>query len=160
MDNALREMIRTFGLVERVMQPYFARFGISGSQWGVLRNLHRAEQEGAPSLRLSELSKRLLIRPPSVTGLIDRLERAELVTRSAAPADLRGRCIELTSSGRLLVRRILEKHDDQMSLVLEGLDAADQEELRRLLSLWSRHLQGLLKKGDTPDRSRKLVGGT
>ena len=31
-ENALREMIRVFGLVEKVMQPYFARFGISGAQ--------------------------------------------------------------------------------------------------------------------------------
>ena len=30
-DNAFRELIRTFGAAERVMQPYFARFGISGA---------------------------------------------------------------------------------------------------------------------------------
>ena len=160
MDSALREMIRTFGLIERVMQPYFARFGISGSQWGVLRNLHRAEQEGQHSLRLSELSKRLLIRPPSVTGLIKRLERADLVTRSASPTDLRGRCIQLTSSGRHLVRRILEEHDDQVHLVLEGLDAHDQAKLSRLLSAWSRHLQRLLRKAEPSGHSRKVVRGT
>src|SRR5205807_10008939 len=93
MDNALREIIRTFGLVERVMQPYFAQFGISGSQWGVLRNLHRAEAEGRSGLRLSELSERLLIRPPSVTGLIDRLQRARLVVRDGSPTDLRDKQI-------------------------------------------------------------------
>ena len=70
-ENAFRELIRTFGLVERVMQPYFASFGITGSQWGALINLHRAEQDGSPRLRLSALGERLLIRPPSVTGLID-----------------------------------------------------------------------------------------
>ena len=61
-DNAFRELIRTYGLVERVMHPYFARFGITGSQWGVLRNLHRAQEEGLPRLRLTELGERLLIR--------------------------------------------------------------------------------------------------
>ena len=30
--RAFRELIRTYGLVERVMQPYFGRYGISGSQ--------------------------------------------------------------------------------------------------------------------------------
>src|SRR5438128_2093474 len=49
-ERALREFIQTFGLLERVMQPYFAQFGISGSHWGVLRNLHRAEQEGLAGL--------------------------------------------------------------------------------------------------------------
>src|SRR5215210_4953162 len=30
-ENALRGLVRTFGLLERVMQPYFARFGITGA---------------------------------------------------------------------------------------------------------------------------------
>src|SRR6266404_5330251 len=90
-DNAIRELVRTFGLVEKVMQPYFARFGISGSQWGVLRHLYRAEQEGWPGLRLTDLGDRLLIRPPSVTGVVDRLERAELVIRGGLPTDLRAK---------------------------------------------------------------------
>ncbi len=41
-ERAFRQLIRNYGLVERIMQPYFARFGVSGAQWGVLRNLHRA----------------------------------------------------------------------------------------------------------------------
>ena len=44
-------MVRTRGLLDRVMQPYFVRFGITASQWGVLRALHRAEAEGLPGLR-------------------------------------------------------------------------------------------------------------
>src|SRR5713101_9551992 len=90
-DNPLREFIRVEGLVERVMQHYFARFGISGSQWGLLRTLHRAEQEGHTRLRLTDLSDRLLIRPPSVTGAVDRLERAGLVARDSASLDHRSK---------------------------------------------------------------------
>src|SRR5438045_9539495 len=85
-EGAFRELIRTYGLVERVMQPYFAGFGISGSQWGVLRNLHRAEQAGQTGLRVTALSERLLIRPPSVTGVVDRLQRAGLVARAEYPS--------------------------------------------------------------------------
>jgi DNA-binding MarR family transcriptional regulator len=145
--NAFRELIRTFGLIERVMQPYFARFGISGSQWGVLRNLHRAEQEGLPGLRLSELSDRLLIRPPSVTGLVDRLERAGLAQRDATPADLRAKLLILTRKGRLLVEKVLKFHEKQMQYVLTGLTHPDQHELLRLLTLWRKHLEDLLGNG-------------
>src|SRR5947209_11146641 len=124
-ENAFRELIRTFGLAERVMQPYFARFGISGSQWGLLRNLHRAEQEGEAGLRLTELSNRLLVRPPSVTGVVDRLERAGLVVRQDSTADLRAKQVGLTKAGRQLVERILEVHEDQMNTVLAGLSEAE-----------------------------------
>jgi DNA-binding MarR family transcriptional regulator len=144
-DNAFRELIRTFGLAQRVMQPYFARFGISGSQWGVLRNLHLSEQEGQPGLRLTELSKRLLIRPPSVTGIIDRLERAGLVVRQESAVDLRSKQIGLTDAGRDLVLRILEVHEGQMQMVLAGLSGPEQAELHRLLVLWQRHLKRVLE---------------
>jgi DNA-binding MarR family transcriptional regulator len=144
-DNAFRELIRTFGLAQRVMQPYFARFGISGSQWGVLRNLQMNEQEGQPGMRLTELGKRLLIRPPSVTGIIDRLERAGLVVRQESAVDLRSKQIGLTDAGRELVQRILEVHESQMQLVLAGLSQAEQNELSRLLVLWQRHLKRVLE---------------
>ena len=62
-EMAFRSLIRTLGLLKRVMEPHFARFGISGSQWGVLRTLHRAqEEEGLVDLRLIDLGDRLLIR--------------------------------------------------------------------------------------------------
>ena len=143
-DNALRALIRTFGLVERVMQPYFARFGITGSQWGVLRNLHRAESEGLDGLRLTDLGKRLLIRPPSVTGVVDRLERAGLLHRNGSPTDLRAKQVRLTDEGRALVERVLAEHGRQIDFVLGGLTKAEQAELHRLLNRLGGHLEGLL----------------
>src|SRR5262245_43285253 len=95
-ESAFRELIRALGLLERVQQSYFAQFGLSGSQWGVLRNLERAEQEGLGGLRLTDLSERLLLRPPSVTGVVDRLERALLVVREGTPTDLRAKQVALT----------------------------------------------------------------
>src|SRR5437588_8101078 len=106
-EEAFRGLIRSIGLIERAMQPYFARFGISGSQWGVLRTLHRAAASGQPALRLTDLSDRLLIRPPSVTGVVDRLERMGLVQRDASPTDLRAKQVSLTERGRNLVHRVL-----------------------------------------------------
>src|SRR5437764_6423730 len=94
-EETFRELIRTLGLLERAMQPYFARYGISGSQWGVLRSLHRAEADGLAGLRQTDLSERLLIRPPSVTGALDRLQRAGLVTRGGSATDLRAKQVSL-----------------------------------------------------------------
>jgi DNA-binding MarR family transcriptional regulator len=135
-------------LLERVQQSYFARFGLSGSQWGVLRNLHRAEQEGLPGLRLTDLSERLLVRPPSVTGVVDRLERAGLVERTGSPTDLRAKQVALTAKGRQLVERVLRVHAAQMDAVLAGLNLPEQTELHRLLKVLGQHLEGMLARGN------------
>jgi DNA-binding MarR family transcriptional regulator len=146
-ENALREFVRIVGLLERVMQPYFARFGISGSQWGLLRTLYRAGQDGQPALRLTDLSERLLIRPPSVTGVVDRLERAGLVVRDSSAADHRAKHVGLTPKGRQLIERILAVHETQVGTVLGGLSHAEQAEFQRLLHQFGQHLERLLTSG-------------
>lgn len=149
-EVTFRELLHTLGMVERVMQPYFAQFGISGSQWGVLRNLYRAEQDGLGGLRLTDLSERLLIRPPSVTGVVDRLERGRLVVRDGSPTDLRSKQVALTRQGRQLVERILAIHGKKIDSVLAGLSAAEQAELRRLLVRLGQHLKHLHAEAMNP----------
>jgi DNA-binding MarR family transcriptional regulator len=146
-EGAFRQLLRTIGLLERVMQPHFARFGITGSQWGVLRSLHRAEAEGHAALRLTDLSERLLIRPPSVTGVVDRLERAGLVSRGDSPIDLRAKQVALTPRGRQLVERLVTVHADRIEAVMGALTAAEQAELLRLLGRLEGHLESLLAGG-------------
>jgi DNA-binding MarR family transcriptional regulator len=146
-EGTFRELLRVLGLLERVMQRYFAQFGISGSQWGVLRNLYREEQQGFPGLRLTDLSERLLIRPPSVTGVVDRLQRAGLVVRDESPLDMRAKQVALTAKGRELVKRVLAVHGRQIEKVLGVLNPSEQTELHRLLSRLEQHLEGVLAQG-------------
>jgi DNA-binding MarR family transcriptional regulator len=146
-EGNFRQLLRTFGLLERVMQSHFHRFGISAAQWGVLRNLHRAEEEGLPGLRLTDLSDRLLVRPPSVTGAVDRLERAGLVERRGSPTDLRAKQVGLTPKGRQLVEHVLVFHGAQIDAVLGGLTPAEQAEFHRLLGRLGQHLERLLEQG-------------
>lgn len=142
-ERAFRQLIRTFGLIERVMHPYFAQFGISGAQWGVLRNLHRAEAEGLRGLRLTDLSRRMLIRPPSVTGIVDRLERMRLIVRQASKTDARAKRVALTDKGRELIESVLTVHPGQIAQVMSALNTAEHEELFRLLSRLGEHLEVL-----------------
>jgi DNA-binding MarR family transcriptional regulator len=140
-------LLRVIGLHDRVMQPYFGRFGISRSQWACLRVLHRAEQDGLKGLRPVDLGRRLLIRPPSVTGLIARLRYLGYVQSYASSTDLRGKEVCLSSSGRNLVGRILEVHGLQIAAVMGGLDPAAQQRLLRLLQRLAKHLE-CMAEGD------------
>ncbi|HEY7090962.1 MAG TPA: MarR family transcriptional regulator [Tepidisphaeraceae bacterium] len=148
-EPAFRSLIRTLGLLKRVMEPYFAKHGISGSQWAVLRNLNRAEEEGISGLRPGELSDRLLVRPPSVTGVIDRLQRMRLVTRQASDSDQRAKVVGLTDPGRRLVARVREGHAERVQDVLAGLSAAERRELDRLLTRLGDHLEELANHHST-----------
>ncbi len=140
-EAGFRALLRISGLLDRVMQPYFSRFGISRSQWGVLRILQRAQNEGLPGIRQAELSERLFVRPPSITGLIDRMERLGYVIRNSTPDDLRGREIRITALGRDLLQRVLQNHGEQIASVMAGLTVLEQNQLVRLLDRLGAHLE-------------------
>jgi DNA-binding MarR family transcriptional regulator len=146
-ENALRTLVRAFGLLERVMQPYFARFGISGSQWGMLRALDCAQREGLPNLRLTDLGDRLFIRPPSVSAAVDRLERAGLIARDPSSTDQRTKLIRLTGKGRKLVDRVSTCHPRQVDMALAGLTEIERRQLQHLLDRLAKSLEGCLAGG-------------
>ena len=168
-DNPLREFVRAYGLLERAMQPYFQKFGITPSQWGMLRTLFRAERNGERGLRLTDLSDRLLVRPPSVTAAVVRLRRAAMLRRERIAGDRRAWLIQLTLKGRRLVERVLRGHAKQLNLVLGGLSAHQQEDLMGMMRQWSAHLERLAaapsKRLETnghdfkPEQNLRRVGG-
>ena len=153
-ELAFRAFLRTFGLLNSAMEPYFNSFGITGAQWGVLRALRRAEDSGLKRLRMTDLGKRLLIRPPSVTGVISRLERLGYVERRPNPTDQRAKDVGLTSDGRKVLNRVLQHHPRQMDAVLGGLTQADRRELNRLMLQMASHLEALQRHGQKDNGTR------
>jgi MarR family transcriptional regulator, 2-MHQ and catechol-resistance regulon repressor len=150
-QDAFRSLLRVFGLLRRTMETFFAVYGISGGQWGVLVSLHMAAKEGVGIMRLTDISERLLIRPPSVTTVIDRLERMGLVKREASAEDSRAKEVRLTPAGQELVERVLEKHGEKIREVLGGLSWKEQADFKRLLDKSSEHLESLAEKQEVPD---------
>ena len=149
-DATVRSLVRTYGLLKRVMDPHFGQFGISAAQWAVLRALHRAEVAAEASLRLTDLGDRLLVRPPSVTGVVERLHRLALVRRQTSPDDARAKQVSLTPAGRQLVERVLRAMPDRVESILSDLTATDRGELRRLLEIVSSRLE-ILSDADPPE---------
>ena len=101
-----------------------------------------AEKEGKHDLRVTDLGQNS-VRLPSITGVLDRLERAGLARRRADKDDHRAKVVELTREGRRLVERILADHDAQIARVMRGLQPAEQVQLGRLLTQLGDHLEKL-----------------
>lgn len=159
---AFRAVIRVYGLLGRIMQPYFHGLGISGSQWSVLRALVRVEQEGREGLRMVELGDRLLIRPPSISGLVGRLQKSGLVWRYLPKCDLRCKEVRLTPKGRDLVDKILKTHRNQIRYLMCGLNSGERQELLTLLEKLGNHLysitNGLKRNGASTGTVEDLRG--
>lgn len=155
-EATFREVIASYGLLNRFMSSHFARFGITGAKWAVLRTLHRACGEGIDALRPGDLVERLLVRPPSVTAVVGRLNRQGLVVvrrPQGQGADHRERRIALTAEGQKLVETILQAHGQRVGAAMSGLSDSDQERLYVLLARLNEHLRALVAEPKDPPAS-------
>ena len=96
-------------------------------------------RRGALPLRV--IGERLMVHPTSVTNIISRLERQQMVVRRPNPADGRGTLAEITAEGRAVVARATR---DLMAAEF-GLGGYQQDQLQEIFDL----LRGLrLDAGD------------
>jgi DNA-binding MarR family transcriptional regulator len=77
-------------------------------------------------LRMSELSRRLMVSGGNVTGITDQLEREDLVVRIFDPADRRVVAVKLTATGLARFRDMAARHERWIIELLAGLDQADK----------------------------------
>ncbi|MBW4026054.1 MAG: MarR family transcriptional regulator [Acidobacteria bacterium] len=85
-QEAALNIQRTADDLQRTFAKLIKPFGITPTQYNVLRILRGAAQTG---LRCAEISERQISREPDITRLIDRLQRLKLVRRKRDPQDRR-----------------------------------------------------------------------
>lgn len=142
-QGLIHEILRLSLLLRRISEPRFAGFGMSTTQWAILRTLARLEQQGQPSPRVHELSHALLIQPPSLSATLDRMERAGLLQRIMDPDDHRTRRVQLRPDGREMLERALVGHAAWQSQLMAGLGTGEQRAVRAKLATLRAHLEGL-----------------
>lgn len=130
-QEAQLNILRTGNLLsdafERVLKPY----GITGTQYNVLRILRGAEPDG---LCRNEVRDRLINRMPDATRLLDRMESAGLVTRSRKAEDRRMVTTRITPEGRKLVDDLDSVAANEHQRRLGHVSNEDLETLVRLLT--------------------------
>ena len=80
-------------------------------------------------LGMTELSRILSIERSSLTSMVDRLERRDLVTRVANPTDRRACRIELTAAGKDLAHQCHDAVVDRIQDLTSALPAATRATL-------------------------------
>ena len=123
--NVLRTSSRLTDSLEDLLRPY----GLSSTQFNVLRILRGSEPDG---LCRNELRDRMLTRMPDMTRLLDRMEDAGLVTRSREQEDRRMVLTRITGAGQALLdeldRPVIELHRRQLGRLSD-------DQLRSLIDL-------------------------
>jgi len=128
-EEAYLNLLRTTDALVRTEVELLREFGLSPSQYNVLRILRGAGDAG---VTCREMSERLLTRDPDVTRLIDRLENRGLLQRGRLDLDRRVVRTTITEEGLSLLARL---DDPARRWSKEHLGHLTGEQLRTLISL-------------------------
>jgi DNA-binding MarR family transcriptional regulator len=116
--------------VARKLQKNFRSAGleITIEQWSVLYHLWKED-----CLSQQELCTRTFRDKPSITRLIDNLEKQKLVKRMPSKSDRRINLVCLTDSAKELQDKTIELANETMSEALIGINREEIETVKQVL---------------------------
>lgn len=116
-------------------QAYMRRFAELLSPYGI--TFRQAQVLGWIALEgplsQADLAGHMLIEPPSLVRVLDRMEQLQLIERRPCPEDRRKKLIHPLPAATPMWKKIAQCGRDMRSLATEGLDAQEAVQLRRLL---------------------------
>lgn len=136
-DNYLAYLLaRTSQLVSQEFQQELEERQVPTMHWRVLVTLHDGP------MHLTDLAKIVLEKQPTMSKIIDRMEKLGLVQRQPGVADRRSTLVSITAEGRQVVKplmRLARKHEREVLAPL-GEDNARVllEVLRKLIAMHAR----------------------
>lgn len=128
-QETMLNLLRTNDQFQNRFGRLFREFGLTPSQYNILRIL-RGEGRPLPSL---EIADRMIQVVPAITGLIDRLERVELVARHRCEKDRRVVFVDLTAKAKRLLAELDQPVQDLHKQLIGHLTRSELRELNRLL---------------------------
>jgi len=154
--EALLGIYYTASIMKKRADDFFGQFGLTDVQFNLMNLLYyesgstlrpssprlssgQAGQEGG--LSQAQISDMMLVNRANITSLVDRMEKAELVSRTAHANDRRYNIIKLTSKGKHLYTKVEPHYLEQVKEAMAPLDAAELKKLAGMLEKVRRTLR-------------------
>jgi len=129
MENLPFEIAETAHAMRRAFDRRAATLGVTRAQWKVLFRLART-----PGLRQVELADQLDVEPITLSRIVDRLEEAGLVERTADPADRRAWRLQVTAQAQPLIEKLRRLAEQLMAEAFAHIDPQELNAMRTTLS--------------------------
>jgi MarR family 2-MHQ and catechol resistance regulon transcriptional repressor len=139
--EALLNIYYTANLLKKRADELFRASGLTDVQYNVMALLtYQAGEEGG--LSQAQLSNMMLVNRANITTLIDRMEKAGLVARTAHSEDRRFNIIKLTTKGKKLFEKVEPHYFEQIRQVMSGATESEQKKLMAILDKVRANLNG------------------
>jgi DNA-binding MarR family transcriptional regulator len=131
-EEALLNLLRTADCLQRAFHRTTRNWGLSSTQYNVLRILRGAQPEG---LTCSAIGSRMLTAEPDITRLLARLKALKLIRQKRGQSDRRSVWTQISAQGLALLEEMDPVVGQAPRQLLGHLSGQDVAELIRLLEL-------------------------
>jgi DNA-binding MarR family transcriptional regulator len=123
-------ILHTGDVAARSEADFLALHGLNQARMIILVLLDNAE---TGSMRSSELADHANVSRATMTGLLDTLEKAGLLSRAPDPHDRRASNVKITPKGEKLLHKVQPQQSRWAQEILTPLSRKERDELVRLL---------------------------
>lgn len=116
---------------DKLSIPLFAPYELTPSQYKVLRLLYLEEPE---TVRQIDIERAFSMTNPTVTGLLNNLEKKEWIQRIPNPNDSRSKVIRLTEKAETMRGELLDISDQLEDMLTSNLNEHEKEQLIELMN--------------------------
>lgn len=130
--EALLNIYYTASRLKKRASEFFRRFELTDVQFNLMMLLrHQSGTKGGMSQ--AHISDMMLVNRANITSLIDRMEKSDLVIRTATPEDRRCNVVKLTVRGRRLLAQVEPLYAKEVKKIMATLGQAEQKRLITML---------------------------
>jgi MarR family transcriptional regulator, organic hydroperoxide resistance regulator len=130
LEESIELLHRIFQSVDLFSRQALRDFGVTGPQIWALKTIN-----DAGILSMGDLAQGMHLHMSTVTGIIDRLEAAGLVTRERSASDARVMELRLTQKGKGILARSPEPPRSKVARRLQRLPPGELRKVRASLTL-------------------------
>ncbi len=139
-DLDVSRFVETFDKLIKAERRKMTLFGLKQSEVRVLLCIEQLSRESDQVVKVSEISKKLLVTSPTVTELIKSLNANGYIERCVDSKDKRVSDIKLTAKGEKILQKLIRYFDSLFSGLIEKIGREQCETLLHLLDQVSTYL--------------------
>ena len=129
--EAILNIYYTASMMKKRADDFFNQFGLTDVQFNLMELLHYQSGK-VGGLSQAQLSDMMLVNRANITSLIDRMEKAGLVARTAHSNDRRFNIIKPSAKGEKLFTKVESSYIEQ---VHKSMSSLNESELKKLMTM-------------------------
>lgn len=129
-------MSRAMQTITRRVEEDIKNYGLNTTEFAVLELLyHKGEQP------IQKIGEKVLLASSSITYVVDKLEKKQLLVRKPCSRDRRVTYAVITDKGRELMEAIFPKHKKAIEKIFAGINDEEKAQLIEQLKRLGKHAQ-------------------